>query len=127
MNPKHRCVAEHGLHHCSFLFPLLVATVLASTVTAQENKKGCGKSLKIVSQSKLPEADEKMARRLHDNGEGKGVITVSEGGEVTQVKVVSASPREAADLSSDLAKSMKFAARPGCEDFGIETYFRNLH
>ncbi len=126
MNLSPRCTTKYGLHYYSLLFLLLAATALTPTVTAQEIKKGCSKSPKVVSQPKLPEADGEKAKRLHNKGEGKVVIPVNEAGEVTQVKVLSASPKESADLLCDLAKSMRFAARPGCGDLRIETYFTSL-
>jgi TonB family protein len=51
------------------------------------------------------------------------VITIKEDGQVSDAKVLEASPKEAAEALLASAKTIKFKPRPGCGTFNTEMIF----
>jgi len=55
--------------------------------------------------------------------QGKVAITIDEDGQVSEAKVLEASPKEAAEALLAGAKTIKFKPRPGCGAFKTEMIF----
>jgi TonB family protein len=62
-----------------------------------------------------------------ENVSGKVAIVVSEEGDVTQARVVSASPKEAAQSLLNAAKQAKFEPWHGCGELKTEVFFNLGH
>ncbi len=109
------------------LIPLAFGTVLPLAglgvgPAMAQNKKNDGKHPpKILSQPKFP--DEDRSKWKGKSVTGRVAIVVSEEGDVSQARVVSASPKEAADSLLNAARQAKFAPRPGCGDLKTEVVF----
>lgn len=100
---------------------LVVCFAMPHYGVAQEKKKECGKPPKIVSQPRFPKEDQKKAKKLHV--EGNVALTIDEDGNVADANVVTVSPKQGADLLLALAKSIKFAPRPGCGSLKSDMHF----
>ena len=90
-------------------------------VRAQGKKADCGHSPKMVSQPRF--SDEDKAKWKGRSVAGTVVLVISEVGDVSQAKVLSASPREAADSLLNAAKQLKFEPRPGCGELKTQVVF----
>jgi TonB family protein len=99
----------------------LLAALGIGPAMAQNKKNDCKHPPKILSQPKFP--DEERSKWRGKSVTGKVAIVVSEEGDVTQARVVSASPKEAAESLLNAAKQAKFAPRPGCGDLQTEVVF----
>jgi TonB family protein len=100
---------------------LLLAGLGIAPATAQNKKNDCKHPPKILSQPKF--SDEDRSKWKGKSVTGRVAIVVSEEGDVTQARVVSASPKEAAESLLNAAKQAKFAPRPGCGDLKTEVVF----
>jgi TonB family protein len=107
--------------------PLAFGTVLLlvgqgiGPAMAQNKKDDCKHQPKILSQPKF--SDEDRSKWKRKSVTGRVAIVVSQEGDITQARVVSASPKEAAESLLDAAKRAKFAPRPGCGDLKTEVVF----
>jgi len=88
---------------------------------AQNKKNDCKHPPKILSQPKF--SDQDRSKWKGKSVTGRVAIVVSEEGDVTQARVVSASPKEAAESLFNAAKQAKFAPRPACGDLKTEVVF----
>ena len=57
--------------------------------------------------------------------EGRLSIVISEAGDVTDAKVITANPKEDAEILASAIKRMKFKPRPGCNSVKIEFVFKD--
>jgi hypothetical protein len=105
----------------SWLALALFILSAGSAVTAQNKKKGCGHPPKVLFQPKFSEED--RAKWKGKSPSGRFAIVVSEQGEVTQARVISASPKGAAEAMLSVTKQIKFEPRPGCGDLQTEIFF----
>lgn len=103
--------------------PLALGTVLllAGPAIAQNKKNDCKQPPKILSQPKF--SDEDRSKWKGKSVTGKVALVISEEGEVTQARVVSVSPKEAAESLYNAAKQAKFSPRSGCGDLKTEVIF----
>jgi TonB family protein len=104
-----------------FLGPALVLSSSGHAANAQKKKNNCGHPPKIISQPRF--SDEDRARWKGKSVSGRVAIVVSEEGDVTQARVVSASPREAAEALLHAAKVAKFEPRYGCGELKSDVFF----
>ena len=100
---------------------LLLAGLGIGPAIAQNKKNDCKHPPKILSQPKF--SDEDRSKWKGKSITGRVAIVVSEEGDVTQARVVSATPKEAAGSLLNAAKLAKFAPRPGCGDLKTEVAF----
>ena len=100
--------------------PLLVGHGIGPAM-AQNKKDDCKHQPKILSQPTF--SDEDRSKWKGKSVTGRVAIVVSQEGDITQARVVSASPKEAAESLLDAAKRAKFAPRPGCGDLKTEVVF----
>ena len=100
---------------------LLLAGLGIGPAMAQNKKNDCKHPPKILSQPKF--SDEDRSKWKGKSVSGRVTIVVSEEGDVTQARVVSASPKEAAESLFNAAKQAKFTPRPGCGDLKTEVVF----
>jgi outer membrane biosynthesis protein TonB len=104
-----------------FLGLALILSSSGHATNAQKKKNNCGRPPKIISQPKF--SDEDRARWKGKSVSGRVAIVVSEEGDVTQARVVSASPREAAESILNAAKVAKFEPRHGCGELKSDIFF----
>jgi len=100
---------------------LLLGGLGTGPAMAQNKKKDCKHPPKILSQPKFSEED--RSKWKGKTLTGTVAIVISEEGDVTQARVVSASPKEATESLLNAAKQAKFAPRPGCGDLKTEFVF----
>ena len=100
---------------------LLFAGLGIGPAMAQNKKNDCKHPPKILSQPKF--SDEDRSKWKGKSVTGRVAIAVSEEGDVAQARVVSASPKEAAEALLNAAKQAKFTPRPGCGDLNTEVVF----
>jgi hypothetical protein len=104
---------------CSIV-PLLL-TPLARPVLSQSKKSECGKPPRIVFHPKMSEED--VASIKSSSLRGKVVVVVNDNGDVTEAKVVAATPKQGAQFLSKAVMLAKFEPRPGCGPLKIEFTF----
>jgi len=100
---------------------LLLAGLGIGPSMAQNKNDSCKHPPKILSQPKF--SDEDRTKWKGKSLACRVAIVVSEEGDVTQGRVVSASPKEAAESLFNAVKQAKFAPRPGCGDLKMEFVF----
>jgi outer membrane biosynthesis protein TonB len=54
---------------------------------------------------------------------GRVAVIVNENGDVTDARVLTATPKEGGQILSDAVRTAKFAPRPGCGDLKIDFIF----
>jgi hypothetical protein len=94
---------------------------VARPVLSQSKKSGCGKPPRIVFHPKMSE--EEVASIKSSSLKGKVVVTVNEGGDVTEARVLASTPKEGAQFLSKAVMLTKFEPRPGCGPLKIEFTF----
>jgi hypothetical protein len=99
----------------------LVFSSGAKLAKAQNKKNNCGHPPKILSQAKF--SDEDRAKWKNKSVTGKVAIVISEEGDISQARVLAASPKEAREALRNAAKQMKFEARRGCGELQTEIHF----
>ncbi|MGA3178652.1 MAG: TonB family protein [Candidatus Acidiferrum sp.] len=99
----------------------LISSSGACSAKAQNKKNDCGHQPKILSQARF--SDEDRAKWKGKSVTGKVAIVVSEEGDVTQARVLAASPKEATEALLNAAKQMKFEPRRGCGKLKTEIHF----
>jgi len=104
-----------------FLGLALVFSSSGHATNAQKMKNNCGRPPKIISKPRF--SDEDRARWKGKSVSGRVAIVISEEGDVTQARVVSASPREAAQSILNAAKVAKFEPRQGCGELKSDIFF----
>jgi hypothetical protein len=104
-----------------FLGLALILSSSGHATNAQKRKNNCGRAPKIVSQPRF--SDDDRTRWKGKSVSGKVAIVVSEEGDVTQARVVSASPLEAAEALLNAAKVAKFEPRYGCGELKSDVFF----
>ena len=109
------------LRSLSFLAALSLAAFGAFSASGQSSQKACRKPPEIVTQPKTPPEYRDRWKRV--NIRGKVAITIDEDGQVSEAKVLEASPKEAAEALLAGAKTIKFKPRPGCGTFKTEMIF----
>jgi hypothetical protein len=105
-----------------------LALILSSSgypTNAQNEKNNCGHPPKIVSQPRF--SDEDQTKWKGKSVSGKVAIVVSEEGDVTQARVVSVSPKAAAESLLNATKQAKFEPRHGCGELKTEVFFNLGH
>jgi hypothetical protein len=103
----------------------LIFSFSGYTAKAQNKKNNCGKPPKMVSQPQF--SDEDKTKWKGKSVSGRVAIVVSEEGDVTQARVVDASPKGAAEALFGAAKQTKFKPRPGCGEIKSEVFFNLGH
>jgi TonB family protein len=93
----------------------------ALPANGQGNQKACRKPPEIANQPKTPQEYREKWKKV--NVRGRIAITIDEDGQVSEVKLLEASPKEAADALLATAKTIKFKPRPGCGAFKTEMIF----
>ena len=88
---------------------------------AQKKKNNCKHPPKIVFQPRFSDEDQKKWKGKSVSG--KIAIVISEEGDVTQARVLAASPKEAAESLVNTVKQMKFEPRQGCGELKTEIFF----
>ena len=106
------------------LFIVTTVVLLVFTVNSQslsQTKKVCGNAPDLISKPRLsPEDAAKIKSSLL---RGRVVALVDEHGTVTGAKVMSADPKEGADILHDAVMAARFKERPGCAPFRIDFFF----
>jgi hypothetical protein len=92
---------------------------------AQNKKNNCEHPPKLVSKPRFSDADK--TKWKGKSVSGKVAIVISEEGDVTQARVVSASPKEGAESLLNAAKQAKFEPRLGCGELKTEVFFNLGH
>ncbi len=105
----------------AFLGLALIFLSGANVAKAQNKTNDCGHPPKILSQPRS--SDEDRAKWKGKSVTGKVAIVVSEEGDVTQARVLAASPKEATEALLNAAKQMKFEARRGGGELKTEIHF----
>lgn len=102
---------------------ILIAVSLSVTTLsdAQSKKKGCKEPPKMLSQPRF--SDDERAKWKGKSISGKVAIVISEDGDVSQAKVVSVNPNEAAEVLLNAVKRAKFDPRPGCGEIRTDVSF----
>jgi outer membrane biosynthesis protein TonB len=88
---------------------------------AQNKKNSCKHPPKIVFQPKFSDEDQKKWKGRSVSG--KIAIVISEKGDVSEARVLTASPKEAAESLLNAASRMKFEPRQGCSELKAEIFF----
>jgi hypothetical protein len=96
---------------------LLFFSSTASPLFAQ-NKKECRKPPKLVFQPRLTPED--VSRLKSRSLGGRVAMMVNENGDVTDARVLTATPKQGGPILSDAVRTAKFAPRPGCGDLKID-------
>jgi hypothetical protein len=102
------------------ILPLLLMP-LARPIFSQSKKSECGKPPRIVFHPNMSEED--VASVKSSSLKGKVAVTVNEDGDVTEAKVLAATPKEGAQFLSKAVMLTKFEPRPGCGPLKIEFTF----
>jgi outer membrane biosynthesis protein TonB len=102
-----------------------ILSISGYPTNAQNKKNNCEHPPKIISQPRF--SDEDRATWKGKSVSGKVAIVVSEEGDVTQARVVFASPKEAAESLLNAAKLAKFEPRHGCGELKTEVSFNLGH
>jgi len=108
----------------AILIFLGLALILCSSgypAKAQNKKNNCKHPPKIVFQPRF--SDEGQKKWKGKSVSGKIAIGISEEGDVTQARVLAASPKEAAESLVNTVKQMKFEPRQGCGELKTEIFF----
>ncbi len=113
---------RHRLPPLVFLsVQLFLANFGAVSADAQSNQKACRKPPEIANHPKTPQEYREKWKNV--NVRGRIAITIDEDGQVSEAKLLEASPKEAADALLGTAKSVSFKPRPGCGPFKTEMIF----
>jgi hypothetical protein len=106
-------------HRPAILLALVLLFASASPLAVPRPSKhekakntDCSKPPALVMKGKLSKEDQKKAKQIRMVG--TVAAEIGEDGTVQTASVVRATSEEAGELLVHLAKSMKFAARPGC-------------
>jgi TonB family protein len=122
MFPANFHSVRYFLRRLFFLTLLLSLTGLVTLpIGAQSNQKACRKPPEIANQPKTPK--EYLEKWKGVNVHGRIAIAIDEEGQVSDAKILEASPKEAADALLATAKTIKFKPRPGCGTFKTEMVF----
>lgn len=97
------------------LLGLAAGLVAGAVGAAKRPESPCSKPPALVSKQPLPKEERERAKKIR--AQGSVAIVISEDGDVVDAKAVRPSSDEAGRVLTDLAKSMKFKARPGCGQF----------
>jgi hypothetical protein len=107
-----------------FLLGVCLACGMALVTHAQDKQSEaaiCGKSPKLIFQPKLSAED--VARLKSNRLVGRVALVVNENGNATDVRVLSASPKDGGQILFDAVMTAKFAPRPGCKPLNVEFFF----
>jgi len=105
----------------SLWIQLFLVAFGALSTSGQGNQKACRKPPEIATQPKTPQEYREKWKKVHV--QGRVAITIDENGQVSEAKLLEASPKEAADALLATAKTAKFKPRPGCGVFKTEINF----
>jgi len=112
---------NHRVGHPAFGCALILASLFLGELTVGQAKVGgCDKSLKIVAQPRSP--DESALLKMFKTV-GTVMLLVDEEGHVADLKVQSVHPEVSRDPLISVAKTVKFAPRPGCGPIQILMVF----
>lgn len=100
----------------------LLALVSMSGRAFCQSKKDCDKPPKLVFQPHLSAEDVGRIKSSHLNG--RVAVIVEEDGSVGAAKVMSADPKEGAQILYDAVMVAKFKERPGCGRLKLDFIFR---
>lgn len=119
-----RLTFEKGTAGLSLCLGISLAFGMAFATNAQNkqtDKTDCSKAPKLIFQPKL--APEDVVRLKSDHLVGRVAVLVNESGSVTDVRVLSANPKEGAQILFDAVMTTKFATRHGCKPLNVEFIF----
>jgi TonB family protein len=120
--PANFSSVRHRLLPLLFLsVQLFLANFSALSADGQSNQKACRKPPEIASQPKTPPEYREKWKKV--NVRGRVAITIDEDGQVSEAKLLEASPKEAADALLATTKTINFKPRPGCGTFKTEMIF----
>jgi TonB family protein len=114
----------NGRHLSTILGPLGFAFFFflnPSVAKGQNKHNNCNHQPKILSEPSF--SDQDRAKWKGKLLSGKVALVISENGDVADARVLSASPREAAEALLDAVKRAKFAPRLGCGELKTEVIF----
>ena len=115
------CVRQRLLRLFSLSLQFSLATFGALSTRGQSDQKACRKPPEIATQPKTPQEYREKWKKV--NVHGRIAIIIDEDGQVSEAKLIEASPKEAADALLATAKTIKFKPRPGCGTFKTEMIF----
>jgi hypothetical protein len=99
-----------------------IITLFSMVVSvAAQTEKECRKPPKLIYQPKLSAEDVSQIKSSSLTGGVAGIV--DENGTVTNAKVLSASPKEGAQILFDAVMTAKFKPRPGCAPLNIDFIF----
>jgi outer membrane biosynthesis protein TonB len=100
---------------------LAALLIVCNPALPQNKNRSCNKPPRLVSQPQFSKAD---AERLKISTlRGRVAITINEEGDVTEERVITATPKEASQLLLDAVKKAKFSSRTGCGVLKTEVFF----
>jgi len=114
-------VRHRPLRLFSLSLQLSFATFGALSTCGQSDQKACRKPPEIKNQPKTPQEYREKWKKV--NVHGRIAITIDEDGQVSEARLLEASPKEAADALLATAKTIAFKPRPGCGTFKTEMIF----
>jgi hypothetical protein len=103
-------MAIRKILHAALFVPILIVATQVPSAAGDKGASVCAKPPELIPGSNKEE--QKKARQLR--AQGMYAISISEGGDVVDVKIIRLSSPGAEEALRALAKSMKFKARPGC-------------
>jgi len=109
-----------GLVTRTFLVLALLFPVMGQVV-AQSTKNDCGRPPKIILKPQF--SDDDQQKWEGKSIRGRVAIVVDENGDVTEARLISASPKEAGEAMVNAAKHAKFQSRSGCGALKTEIFF----
>ncbi len=110
----------------AILLTLAFAGPVAEAKGSKHNRaegSACSKPPALVLKGSLSKEDQEKAK--HVRMVGTVAVTISEGGEVTDAKVLRAPSQDSAELLTRFVRTFKFQARPGCGDFKTQMNLGN--
>jgi outer membrane biosynthesis protein TonB len=120
--PANFSPVRHGLLPVLFLsVQLFLPNFGALSADGQSNQKACRKPPEIATRPETPQEYREKWKKV--NVRGRIAIAIDEYGQVSEAKLIEASPKEAADALLATAKTIKFKPRPGCGTFKTEMIF----
>ncbi len=110
----------HTVLRVCAIFPLVLLPMSRQALC--QTKKGCDKPPQLVFQPHLSPED--VGRIKSSKLAGTVAVIISEDGSVAAAKVLSADPKEGAQVLYDAVLLAKFKERPGCGRLRIDFIFK---
>lgn len=109
------------IHIRLFTTFLAAPLLLSSQVIGQAKKDSCNQPPKLIFKPHLSPED--VARIKSSSLTGRVAVLVDENGNVAVAKVISANPKEGANVLYEAVMVAKFKERPGCAPFKMDFIF----